>query len=150
MKKILISLLLVSSASMAIDYREMYLEERKKTQAIKAQVDSIKAEKNLYKDYVNLYGNIRARFASEPKKVLDYVSTSKTPVKEYLDYNYRISENQVTEYINSNLITFHKDQIDEMARSIQSNKPSVTVTIDDNYNVYIDGERLTSGSEEEE
>lgn len=150
MKRIFISLLLVSSASIAVDYKEMYLEERRKTQEIVEKINKIKDDRRLYSDYINLYKNIESRFADEPKKVLDYVSTARTPVKEYLDYKYRVSENHVTEYINSNLITLHKDQIDEMARSIQSNKPSVTVTIDDNYNVYIDGELLSNGSEEEE
>ena len=150
MKKVLISLLLISSASIAVDYKEMYLEEKRKTQEIKEKINKIKDDRRLYSDYINLYKNIESRFANEPKKILDYQSTARTPVKEYLDYKYRISENNVTKYINSNLITFYKDQIDEMARSIQSNKPSVTVTIDDNYNVYIDGELLTSGNEGEE
>ena len=147
MKKIFVSLLLLSTSSIAVDYKAMYFEERKKTQEIITKIKQVKDERRLYTDYVNLYKDIKSRFANEPKKVLNYKSTARTPVKQYLDYKYLISENHVTKYINSNLIEFHKDQIDEMVRSIQSNKPSVTITIDDDYNVYIDGTLLSSGGE---
>ena len=147
MKRIIIPLLLCSTASMALDYKAMYLKAVKETQEIKEKINTIKQERELYLDYKKLYKDIDERFKNEPKKVLNYTSTARTPVKQYLDYKYIISEHHVTNYINSNLIDFHKDQIDEMVISIQANKPSVTVTLDEDYKVYINGKLLTLNEE---
>ena len=137
MKKLgVIGLLLVSSVSIATDYKAMYVEEQKKTQAIQEKLNEIKEKKDLYNDYYYLY-----------KDNAKHYSFHNTITKQYLDYNYTISENKITAYNHSNLIDFHKDQIDEMVLSIKSNKPSVTVVVDKDYDVYINGELLTSGEE---
>ena len=133
----LIGLLLISSVSIATDYKAMYLEELGKTQAIKEKIDSVKERKSLYNDYFYLYKNNAKHY-----------SFNNTITKQYLDYHYTLSDNKITAYNHRNLIAFHQDQIDEMVLSIKSNKPSVTVAIDKDYNVYINGELLGSSGAE--
>lgn len=132
-----IGLLVVSSVSMAIDYKALYLEEQKKTQAIIEQINKVRAGRELYKSYYDLYENNAKHY-----------SFNNTITKQYLDYNYTISENKVTDYINSNLIDFHQSQIDEMVTSIRSNKPTVKVVVDKDYDVYINGSRVGSNGAE--